>query len=293
MEGADYQVVRAWFLAARPKTLPAAIVPVWAGCLYVSGQGHQLNWALAILTGLGAILIQVATNFFNDVIDLEKGADTPDRKGPQRAAVSGLLRPKQLYRGAGVMLILAIICGIYLTIHSGWLVILIGLPSLYLSYGYTGGPFPLAYRGMGEAFVILFFGIIAVGGTVFVQIGQVGIGGWILGLQIGCLSAVLIAVNNYRDLEEDRVASKKTIAVRFGRRVVKPVIIGFTIFPALLSWFSDGPGLFFWLVVLALFFVALELCLLRADGVCDRLLGFSALHLILFVAMRQIGQTLT
>jgi 1,4-dihydroxy-2-naphthoate octaprenyltransferase len=143
---------KAWILAARPKTLPAAIVPVWSGSLLAYEQTGSFHLNLALLTVFGAIFIQVATNFFNDVIDSQKGADTGERVGPQRATVSGLLTPKTVYFGAFLMLILASLCGWFLFQARGWPILLIGIPSLYLSFGYTGGPFPLAYRGMGELF---------------------------------------------------------------------------------------------------------------------------------------------
>jgi 1,4-dihydroxy-2-naphthoate octaprenyltransferase len=286
---------KAWILAARPKTLPAAIVPVWSGSLLAYEQTGSFHLNLALLTVFGAIFIQVATNFFNDVIDSQKGADTGERVGPQRATVSGLLTPKTVYFGAFLMLILASLCGWFLFQARGWPILLIGIPSLYLSFGYTGGPFPLAYRGMGELFVILFFGLVAVGGTVFVQTGIWTSESLILGFQIGLLSAVLIAVNNYRDLNEDAPVGKCTLAVRFGRPLVRYLIIGMTLIPAMLilchseyslAWFLPALGI-------ALLFVVLELKFLRPDGVPSSLLGLSALHLILFVSLQNFAMSLT
>ena len=281
---------RVWLLAARPKTLPAAVVPVWAGCLMARQLEHSIHFGLAVVTLVGAILIQIATNFFNDVIDAEKGADTKDRVGPQRAAVSGLLSSRQLYQAAILMLVGAVACGIYLMQARGWPILMIGIPSLYLSYGYTGGPFPLAYRGLGEVFVILFFGFIAVIGTIFVQTGDWPWQGWVLGLQIGLLSAVLIAVNNYRDLEEDRVVDKKTLVVRLGRKPVARLIYGMTLLPSLLVLFYEGQSTWFAMTLcLAFVFLFLEKKFLRGDGVSSKLLGLSALHLILFVISQNLS----
>jgi len=275
---------KAWLLAARPKTLPAAVVPVWSGCLMAWGLTGEFHLRLAVITVLGAVFIQIATNLFNDVIDAQKGADTSARKGPQRATVSGILSPRAVYSGAIFMLLQAIVCGFLLIQVRGWPLVLIGIPSLYLSFGYTGGPFPLAYRGLGELFVILFFGLVAVMGTIFIQTGEVPWQGWILGLQIGCLSAVLIAVNNYRDLEEDRVADKRTLAVRWGRPPVALLIYAMTILPAFLVLSLDRSLCWFGTALaLAAIFVFLEFRLLRRDGVSSSLLGLSALHLILFV----------
>lgn len=207
-----------WLLAARPKTLPAAIVPVWAGCVLAwKLQGTWNPW-LAFCTLAGAICIQIATNFFNDAIDAQKGADTEKRLGPTRVTSSGLISRRAVFIAAGVFLFLATLCGVVLYQAVGWPIIAIGLPSLYLAYGYTGGPFPLAYRGMGEIFVVAFFGIIAVGGTVLIQMNQWREEAMLLGFQIGLLSAVLISINNLRDREEDASTGKNTMAVRLGDR---------------------------------------------------------------------------
>lgn len=285
---------KAWLLAARPKTLPAAVVPVWAGCLLAWSLLGVFDLRLAVVTVLGAVFIQIATNFFNDVIDAQKGADTIERKGPQRAAVSGLLSPRALYSGAVFMLLQALVCGFLLLQVRGWPIVLIGLPSLYFSFGYTGGPFPLAYRGMGELFVILFFGFVAVMGTIFIQTGELPWQGWILGLQIGCLSAVLIAVNNYRDLEEDRAAGKRTLAVRWGRQTLAFLIFAMTVLPALLVLIHDDSLYWFGAsLILAIIFLTLEFRMLGADGVSSSLLGLSALHLILFVTLQNLCLALT
>ena len=211
-------------LAARPKTLPAAIVPVWAGCVLAWKLTGNFNLLLALCTVGGSIAIQIATNFFNDAIDARKGADTEKRLGPVRVTASGLMESKTVMRLATVFLGLAVACGVALYQARGWPIIAIGIPSLFLAYGYTGGPFPLAYRGMGELFVILFFGLVAVTGTVFIQTGYWPREALLLGLQIGLLSAVLISINNLRDREEDATTGKRTLAVRFGPKVAVAVI---------------------------------------------------------------------
>jgi 1,4-dihydroxy-2-naphthoate octaprenyltransferase len=172
---------------------------------------------LAFFTLAGAICIQIATNFFNDAIDAGKGADTEKRLGPMRVTSSGLMSRRTVMGWAGAFLLLAFGCGVPLFLARGWPMLAIGVPSLFLAYGYTGGPWPLAYRGLGEAFVILFFGFVAVCGTVFVQTGMWPKEAFLLGGQIGLLSAVLISINNLRDREEDATTGKRTLAVRFGR----------------------------------------------------------------------------
>lgn len=216
--------LKSCLLAARPKTLPAAIVPVWAGCVLAWKLSGNFDLLLALCTLGGAIAIQIATNFFNDAIDAKKGADTEKRLGPTRVTASGMMTSQTVMRLAGVFLFIAIGFGVLLYQARGWPIIAIGIPSLFLAYGYTGGPFPLAYRGMGELFVILFFGLVAVAGTVFIQTG-----GWpqeslLLGLQIGLLSAILISINNLRDREEDASTGKRTLAVRFGPKAAVAVI---------------------------------------------------------------------
>jgi 1,4-dihydroxy-2-naphthoate octaprenyltransferase len=165
---------------------------------------------LTLCALLSAILIQVATNFFNDALDFKKGADTAARLGPVRVTASGLLTPRRVVIMGVVMLALACAVALPLIQARGWPMLAIGLPSLYFAWGYTGGPVPLAYRGLGELFVLLFFGLIAVAGTVFVNTGQ-----WfwpqslLLGFQVGCLSTALIAINNLRDRQEDARANAR------------------------------------------------------------------------------------
>jgi hypothetical protein len=162
---------KACFLAARPKTLPAAIVPVWTGCVLAWKLAGVFDLTLALCTLGGSVAIQIATNFFNDAIDAKKGADTARRLGPLRVTASGLLKSQTVMGLATGFLGLAFLCGVVLYQARGWPILAIGVPSLFFSYGYTGGPFPLAYRGLGELFVIGFFGLVAVTGTVFIQLG--------------------------------------------------------------------------------------------------------------------------
>jgi 1,4-dihydroxy-2-naphthoate octaprenyltransferase len=151
-----------WLLASRPKTLPAALVPVWCGCVLAwKLQGSWNPW-LAFCTLAAALCIQISTNFFNDAIDARKGADTEKRLGPQRVTASGLIPRRMVLIAATIFLGLAGTFGMILFCAVGWPVIWIGIPSLYFAYGYTGGPLPLAYKGLGELFVVIFFGLVAV-----------------------------------------------------------------------------------------------------------------------------------
>jgi 1,4-dihydroxy-2-naphthoate octaprenyltransferase len=207
---------RAWILAARPATLTAAFAPVAVGtaCAWRVG-GFRWDAALAAL--LGAFLIQIATNFANDMFDFQKGADTEERLGPTRAAQAGLLSVRQLRRGIIVTFTLALGIGIYLTWIAGPAVIVIGLASMTAGLAYTGGPFPLAYNGLGDVFVMAFFGFVAVCGTTFVQALFVPQIAWAASVPIGALATGILVVNNVRDFEGDARAGKTTLVVRFGR----------------------------------------------------------------------------
>jgi 1,4-dihydroxy-2-naphthoate octaprenyltransferase len=206
-----------WLLAARPKTLPAAAAPVIVGTAVAVGESvFRLGPALAAL--LGALLIQIGTNFANDVFDFKKGADTTERLGPLRVTQAGLLSPGQVLTGMWLTFGLATLIGLYLVIIGGWPIVVIGLLSIASGIAYTGGPFPLGYNGLGDLFVFIFFGLVAVCGTYYVQAGAVSAAALWAALPIGLLATAILVVNNLRDIETDRAAGKKTLAVRLGRQ---------------------------------------------------------------------------
>lgn len=206
-----------WIRAARPRTLVAAMVPVSVGiCLALESNLFLLP--PAILCMLFAILVQIGTNFANDYFDYQKGADTLDRIGPRRAVASGLILPAAMFRATWIILGLAFLVGAGLLPYGGWKLLLVGTVSILCALIYTGGPFPLAYLGLGDFFVVGFFGIVAVGFTHFVQAGFFSLDTFLAGLAIGLVVNNLLVVNNYRDVEEDCRSDKKTLAVRFGRK---------------------------------------------------------------------------
>ncbi|MCB9581155.1 MAG: 1,4-dihydroxy-2-naphthoate polyprenyltransferase [Polyangiaceae bacterium] len=208
--------VGAWVLAARPKTLSAAVVPVVVGTAVAHATGGvRVGPALAAL--LGAVLLQIAANFANDVFDYEKGADTDERLGPTRAVASGLIPPARMRAALGLSLAAAFAIGIYLTAVAGPAIVIIGLLSMASAVAYTGGPYPLGYNGLGDVFVLVFFGFVAVGGTAFVQLGRVPAEALIAALPVGALATAILVVNNIRDVDTDVKAGKRTLAVRFGR----------------------------------------------------------------------------
>lgn len=231
-----------WILALRPKTLTATLVPIVAATALVKATGFQVQWWISITALLASFLIQIATNFINDAIDFDKGADTETRTGPRRVTQTGLLSRKQVMTGGFVCLALALVVGIPLVIEGGWPIVAIGVASLFLAYGYTGGPFPLAYLGLGDLFVVLFFGLIAVGGTFFLHTRAYGWPALIVGLQVGLLATVLIAINNLRDAPQDKLVGKKTLAVRFGTRFAKIEITIMAYLPFLLGMAYSGSG---------------------------------------------------
>jgi 1,4-dihydroxy-2-naphthoate octaprenyltransferase len=206
----------AWLLAARPATLTAAFAPVAVGTA-CAWSVDRFRWDAALAALLGAFLIQIATNFANDMFDFQKGADDEDRLGPTRTAQAGLLTPGQLKQGIVACFALALGAGVYLTWLAGPLVIVIGLSSMVAGLAYTGGPFPLAYNGLGDVFVMAFFGFVAVAGTAFVQASFVPWVAWLASLPIGALATAILVVNNVRDFEGDARAGKATLVVRFGR----------------------------------------------------------------------------
>ncbi len=206
----------AWMLACRPATLTAGIVPVLAGtAVAIALDGLRIGPALAALAG--AVMIQIGTNFANDVFDFEQGADTEERMGPVRTAQAGLLTPRQLRGGMVAAFGLAMAAGIYLVYVGGWPIIAIGIASILSGIAYTGGPYPLGYHGLGDVFVMVFFGFVAVCGTVYVQLGDVPALAWWASVPIGALATAVLVVNNVRDRETDAVVGKRTLAVRFGR----------------------------------------------------------------------------
>jgi 1,4-dihydroxy-2-naphthoate octaprenyltransferase len=197
--------------------LTAAIVPVLVGSAVARAVGgFRLMPALAAL--VGAMLIQIATNFANDVFDHEKGADTEERLGPTRATASGLLSTRQMRTALVVTLALTLVPGAYLVTVGGWPIVIIGIASMLSGVAYTGGPYPLGYHGLGDVFVFVFFGLVAVCGTVFVQANTIPLLAWLAASAVGAIATAILVVNNVRDRETDVKAGKRTLAVRLGKR---------------------------------------------------------------------------
>ena len=224
-----------WLIAIRIKTLPAAISPVLLGTALAFHDGDS-NPFTFLMTLLAAVLIQIGANFANDVYDFEKGSDREDRLGPQRATQSGLIPPEDMKKAMWKIFALAIGVGFYLAYVGGWPIVIIGLASIAAGIAYTGGPYPLGYHGFGDIFVFLFFGLIAVPGTYYLQTGSVTEFSLWLGAVMGMLATAILVVNNLRDRDADIISGKKTLAVRFGKTFSKIQFIMLVMLPFVLPF---------------------------------------------------------
>lgn len=206
----------AWLEAVRPRTLPAGAAPVLLGTAlaFRDGQGDLFPAGIALFC---ALLIQVATNFINEIYDNRRGADTADRLGPLRSVAAGLISERAMVRAALAVLALCFAAGMVLVYHAGWPIFAIGTVSLLMAWMYTGGPFPLAYKGLGDVFVFIFFGLVATVGTYYAQALHLTLDGFLVACLPGAFSALILQVNNIRDRSTDVLAGKKTLAVRLGR----------------------------------------------------------------------------
>jgi 1,4-dihydroxy-2-naphthoate octaprenyltransferase len=233
----------AWLLAVRPKTLPASVSPMLIGCVVAWREGR-----FAILPALAAfivaLLLQVGANLANDVADFRKGADTGARLGPVRVTQTGLIAPQRVVAATAVVLALAAVPGLYLVWLGGWPFAVIGLLAIASAVGYTAGPKPLGYLGLGELFVFLFFGPVAVAGTAYVMTHAVTPLSLAASIPMGFLIAAILVVNNLRDIDTDRVAGKRTIAVRIGpeasRREYATLIAASYLVPLMLAISGAG-----------------------------------------------------
>jgi 1,4-dihydroxy-2-naphthoate polyprenyltransferase len=236
---------RIWLMAARPRTLPAAIAPVLVGsaaawwvandaCPELGGQflircDAHFRWGAFVAALIGSIFIQIGTNLANDYSDAKRGADTADRLGPVRVTSAGLVAPRRVLYATWLAFGVAVVAGIYLATVAGWVIILVGVASIAAGVLYTGGPRPYGYAGMGELFVFLFFGLVAVNGAYYVQLERLDWLPFWLSLSIGFLATAILAVNNVRDLDTDRRAGKLTLAVRLGRERARRLYAGLVV----------------------------------------------------------------
>jgi len=213
-------LVRRWFIASRPKTLLVSLTPIIIGTKLSAPYG-PIEWNTLAFIFIGAVAIQVGTNFVNDYVDFKRGTDTDDRKGPQRALQTGDIHMTHMKRAAILAFIIAGLASLYLIYIGGLPILIIAISSIVSGILYTAGPFSLAYLGIADVFAFAFFGPVAVWGTTYLLTGSSLVESLILGCIPGCFSMAILSVNNLRDIEEDRQAEKKTLAVRFGKRFVQ------------------------------------------------------------------------
>jgi 1,4-dihydroxy-2-naphthoate octaprenyltransferase len=246
--------VRLWLVAARPRTLPAAVAPVLVGTALARTEGtfHGFRFACALI---GSIFIQVGTNLANDYSDARRGADTEDRLGPVRVTAGGLMPPRRVLVGTWVAFGIAVAAGAYLVAVAGWQLLLVGAASIAAGVLYTGGPRPYGYEGLGELFVFLFFGVVAVVGSYYVQVERLEWEAFALSVPIGLLAAAILVVNNVRDVDTDRRAGKRTLAVRIGRlparRLYAAMLLAAFLAP-IVVWIAGGLSAWVLLSLLAL-----------------------------------------
>ena len=246
--------MRNWVIAARPATLPAAVVPVLVGTTAVLHLApfRTLPFALAFLC---SVLIQIGTNFANDVFDYHKGADTAERLGPTRVTQSGLIPPGRVLAATYLTFGLAALLGLYLVVIGGWPILVAGVLSILSGLAYTGGPYPLGYHGLGDLFVFVFFGLVAVTGSGYLQTGAIEPIALAAAIPTGFLVTAILVVNNLRDADTDHAAGKMTLAARFGRRTARVqyaiLVLGAYLFPPLLPLFDRTTDVH-WLPLLSL-----------------------------------------
>jgi 1,4-dihydroxy-2-naphthoate polyprenyltransferase len=242
---------RIWLMAARPRTLPAAVAPVLVGTALAATEGtfKPLTFLAALI---GALFIQVGTNLSNDYSDARRGADTEDRLGPVRVTAGGLVPPRQVLIATAVAFGVAVLAGSYLIATAGWELLAVGAASILAGILYTGGPRPYGYEGLGEVFVFLFFGVVAVAGSYFAQTETLAWEALVLAVPVGLLASAILVVNNVRDLETDRRAGKRTLAVRLGRersRVLYAAMVAGAFVTAPLPWLLGSADVSAWLLL--------------------------------------------
>jgi 1,4-dihydroxy-2-naphthoate octaprenyltransferase len=241
--------IRLWLLAARPRTLPAAVAPVLVGTALAASE-DEFRVLPFIAALIGSVFIQIGTNLSNDYSDARRGADTEDRLGPVRVTAGGLMPPQRVLVGTYVAFAIAVAAGLYLAAVAGWELLVVGAASILAGVLYTGGPRPYGYEGLGELFVFVFFGIVAVAGSYYVQTEELRWEAFALAVPVGLLASAILVVNNVRDLETDRRAGKRTLAVKLGRDRARFLFAGMVVvaFAAPAAIWAVG-GLSAWLLL--------------------------------------------
>lgn len=283
-----------WILAIRPKTLTIGIMQVIVGTVLGVRETQTFHWGLMLSALISCLMIQIGVNLFNDAMDYKKGADNEKRLGFKRATHQGWLTYQEIMIGGCSCIVLALLAGIPMVIYGGIYFLLLLVLVSYLAYGYTGGPFPLAYLGLGEVFVILFYGIVSTVVGFYLQTFRIAPEALLAGVQLGLLAAVVIAINNLRDIEADVKANKKTLAVRFGKTFARLEITLMILLPFFLNIFWSDFGLhkagLLTLVVMPLGFTLIR-CIwyYQPSKIYNTFFGLAALLNFLFGLFLSIG----
>ncbi len=271
-----------FILATRPKTLLAGFIPPLVSFMYFTAYSMERPYFLLFCCLLSAICIQIATNFFNDVIDFKKGADLV-RKGPTRVTASGLVKPRTITYWAIGASVIALTAGYPLIMRGGWPILVLGLFSVYLSFGYTGGPLPLAYKGLGELFVFLFFGLFSVVGSYYLFAQKIDSSTIFLACIYGCLTTTFICINNLRDREEDAKVGKRTLATRISEKSYQALTLSTIFIPyLLLHFFKHQSGIYLTFIALVPALKLAHITLTYKNEALNEGLKFSGIHLIFF-----------
>lgn len=284
---------QAWLHASRPKTLLAAVVPVMVGsALAIAKDSFTLIYSLVAL--LCSILIQIGTNFTNDLYDHLKGADKELRKGPLRVLSSGLISQTEMRNAIIFVFGLAFLLGLYLVYSVGIVVLIIGVISILAGIAYTAGPYPLAYHGLGDVFVFIFFGIVGTAGTYYLHLHEFDLISLLISIPVGALITNILVVNNYRDIEEDREAQKITLAVKFGRTFTKiqfiiSIVVSYLILLILFLAFNFNLWIFLPVLSLPLAFIQVKMLFSFEGSKLNKTLEISAKYAALFGMLFSIG----
>ena len=282
-----------WLIAIRIKTLPAATSPVILGTALAFHDGDSNSFIL-FMTLLAAVFIQIGANFANDVYDFQKGTDRDDRLGPKRATQSGLITPEEMKTAMWRIFALAIFVGFYLAWVGGWPIVFIGLASIAAGIAYTGGPYPLGYHGWGDAFVFIFFGLIAVPATYYLQTGFITNNSLWMGAALGMLSTSILVVNNIRDMETDIVTGKKTLAIRLGKsfsQIEFSILVIFPFIIPLCMWWNtkDNMSLFITLFALPIAVHLIIQLISKSGKELNNVLAGTARFLSIFTLLLSVG----
>ncbi len=284
--------VKAWLLATRPKTLAAGSIPVLVASA-LAYHNESFQWQPAVLCLLFALLAQIASNFSNDYFDFAKKTDNEDRLGPARAVASGWISPRNMLIGTGVVIALACLFGLGLVYFGGWIMVLVGVICILSLLAYTAGPFPLAYNGLGDVFVLVFFGWVAVIISFYLQTGIFTFESFIAGTSVGLGAINILVLNNYRDRDNDKKSNKHTTIVIFGEKFGSYFYLSNGIIAVALGIFYIHTSI--WAAALPLVYLPLhintwkEMCRINNGKALNKILGLTARNLVIFGILLSVG----